>query len=117
MTVFTACEWYALTQRQGHSRQKGSLRMTFDPHNTATIPVGTPVVDYNGQQLGRVHEVHAHYILVGREDEHTDLDIPVHAITGFVSGVLHVSITANSATQVDEQETAHHLVEKEHPSH
>jgi hypothetical protein len=91
--------------------------VSFDPHNTAAIPVGTPVVDYNGQPLGTVHEVHAHYILVGREGEHQDLDVPVHAITGFVSGVLHVSITANSATPVNEQETAHHLVEDEHPSH
>lgn len=91
--------------------------MTFDPHNTSAILVGTPVVDYNGQPLGSVHEVQAHYILVGREGEHNDLNIPVHAITGFTSGVLHVSITADSAAEVDEQETAHHLIENEHPSH
>ena len=91
--------------------------MTFDPHNTATIPVGTPVAGYNGQSLGQVHEVHPHYILVGREGEHTDLNIPVHAITGFTDGVLRVSINADSASQVDEQETAHHLLDNEHPSH
>ncbi len=91
--------------------------MTFDPHNTAAIPIGTPVAGHNGQPLGAVHEVHAHYILVGREGEHTDLNVPVHAITGFVSGVLHVSITADSASQVDEQETAHRLIDDEHPAH
>jgi hypothetical protein len=91
--------------------------MTYDPHNTASIPVGTPVIGYNGQVLGEVHEVHPHYILVGREGEHEDLDIPVHAIVAFENGSLRVSVTRDSATAVDDVETAHHELDEGHPEH
>jgi hypothetical protein len=91
--------------------------MTDDPHGTANIPVGTPVIGYNGQSLGKVHEVHPHYILVGEEGQHADLDIPVHAITGFDGGTLRVSVTRESSTLVDDQETAHNLLDEDHPAH
>jgi len=91
--------------------------MTDDPHGTRNIPVGTPVIGYNGQRLGVVHEAHPHYILVGTEGEHADLDIPVHAITGFEGGTLRVSVTRESATEVDEQETAHTTIDEGHPAH
>lgn len=81
------------------------------------IPIGTRVLDYNGQPLGVVHEVHAHYLLVGQPGVHTDLDIPVHAITDFSNGVVRVSITKSSATEVDDQESAHNVIEGQHPSH
>ena len=38
-----------------------------DPHGVRTIPIGTPVVGFDGTLLGRVHEVHPHYLLVGQE--------------------------------------------------
>jgi len=62
--------------------------MTYDPHNTASIPVGTPVVALNGELLGTVREAHAHYLLVDQADEHDDLNVPVHAVIGLVGGKL-----------------------------
>jgi hypothetical protein len=90
--------------------------MTDDPHGTANIPIGAEVIGYNGQRLGTVHEVHPHYILVGEEGVHADLDIPVHAITGFDGGILRVSVTRESSTSVDDQETAHRDIDG-HPEH
>jgi hypothetical protein len=87
--------------------------MTNDPHNTMNIPVGAPVVGFDGKSLGQVREVHPHYILVGREGQHDDLDVPVHAITGFTGGTLHVSIMHSSATEVDDVETAHRMGDDE----
>ena len=85
--------------------------MTNDPHDITNIPVGTPVVGYNGELLGEVREAHPHYLLVGREGRHDDLDVPVHAIVGFSDGALRVSITESSATEVDDVETAHRMGE------
>lgn len=81
--------------------------MTFDPHNTRSIPVGTPVVALNGELLGTVREIHAHYLLVDQEGQHDDLDVPVHAIRGVVDGKLQVSINRLAATEVDHEETVH----------
>ena len=86
--------------------------MTDDPHGTHHIPVGTPVIGHDSTLLGQVREVHPHYLLVGREGQHTDLEVPVHAIVEFDSGVLRVSITRGSATSVDDVETAHRLNEE-----
>jgi hypothetical protein len=83
--------------------------MTDDPHGVRDIPVGTPVVGFNGAPLGNVREVHPHYLLVGREGEHTDLEVPVHAILGFSDGQLKVSVNQDSVTEVDDVETAHRL--------
>jgi hypothetical protein len=81
------------------------------------IGLGTPVIGFNGQPLGTVHEVHPHYLLVGTEGEHTDLEVPAQSIIAFRDGALHVHVTRESSSVVDEQETAHHLIEGEHPSH
>ena len=86
--------------------------MVSDPHGTRNIPIGTPVVGYNGASLGRVREVHTHYILVGEDGQHEDLDVPVHAIVGLEHGTLRVSITRASATPVDDVETAQRLLGK-----
>jgi hypothetical protein len=83
--------------------------MTDDPHGTRDIPLGTPVVGFNGTPLGQVREVHPHYLLVGREGEHADLEVPVHAILGFTQGQLQVSVNRESVTEVDDVETAHRL--------
>jgi hypothetical protein len=84
-----------------------------DPHNVQAIPVGTPVVGYDGVSLGNVREVYPHYLLVGQDGVHGDLDIPVHAIRGFTDGVLEVSVTQESATPVDDEESAHRSKESE----
>ncbi|MEJ7901238.1 MAG: hypothetical protein WKF63_05285 [Thermomicrobiales bacterium] len=90
--------------------------MTDDPHGVRTIPIGSPVVGYGGTVLGHVREVHPHYILVGEDGQHSDLDIPVHAIVGFEDGTLQVSVNRESTTQVDDVETAHRLNEAQRQS-
>jgi hypothetical protein len=91
--------------------------MTSDPHGTANIPVGMTVVGFNGEVLGQVHEVHPHYLLVGQEGQHNDLDVPVHSILGVEDGKLRVHVTRESSTPVDDVETAHTQVEGGHPEH
>jgi hypothetical protein len=66
-------------------------------------------VGFNGALLGIVREVHPHYLLVGEEGEHADLEVPVHAILGFSDGQLQVSVNRDSVTEVDDVETAHRL--------
>lgn len=83
--------------------------MTDDPHGTSDIPVGAPVRAFNGTLLGYVREVHPHYLLVGQDGEHADLEVPVHAIRGFADGELQVSVNRDSVTEVDDVETAHRL--------
>lgn len=86
--------------------------MSDDPHNTRSIPIGTPVVGFNGTLLGQVREVHPHYLLVGQEGQHTDLEVPVHAIQRFAEGILQVSVNRGAVTEVDDVETAHRLIEE-----
>ena len=86
--------------------------MTYDPHGTSAIPVGTQVRAYDGSLLGTVREVQPHYLRVGHEGEHEDLEVPVHAILGFEGGVLQVSVNRASVTEVDNVETAHRMGEE-----
>lgn len=81
--------------------------MVHDPHNTNSIPAGTPVIARNGERLGTVRESHPHYILVDQPDEHLDLDVPVHGIEGFTDGMLHLSLNREALTRVDHEETVH----------
>ncbi len=83
--------------------------MTDDPHGARDIPVGTHVLGFNGAELGYVREVHPHYILVGQEGKHADLEVPVHAILRFAGGQLQVSVNREAVTEVDDVETAHRL--------
>ena len=83
--------------------------MTDDPHGTRDIPAGAPVRAFDGTLLGHVREVHPHYLLVGQEGEHADLEVPVHGIRGFVDGQLQVSVNRESVTEVDDVETAHRM--------
>jgi hypothetical protein len=85
--------------------------MSDDPHGARDIPIGTPVIGFNGARLGQVREAHPHYIRVQREGEHEDLEVPVHAIQGVIDGTLHVSVNETAATAVDGVETAHRLNE------
>lgn len=83
-----------------------------DPHGTSHIPVGTPVIAFNGELLGTVREVFPHYLLVHQEGRHEDLEVPVHAIRGFEGGALRVSVNRGAVTAVDDEETAHRLEEE-----
>jgi hypothetical protein len=88
------------------------LKMTDDPHGARDIPVGTQVLGFNGAELGYVREVHPHYILVGQDGEHDDLEVQVQAILRFADGKLHVSVNRDSVTEVDDVETVHRLGEE-----
>ena len=81
--------------------------MTDDPHGARDIPIGMPVQGYNGTLLGYVREVHPHYLLIGQEGQHEDLEVPVHAILGVSEGQLQVSVNRESVTLVDNVETTH----------
>lgn len=81
--------------------------MAHDPHNTSSIPAGTPVVALNGETLGTVREVHDHYILIDQPDHHLDLDLPVHAIEGLAGGTLRITLNRSALTTVDHEETVH----------
>lgn len=81
--------------------------MIGDSSDAANIPIGTPVVAFNGEVLGTVREAHPHYLLVRQEGRDDDLDVPAHAIVGLADGKLRVSVNRWAATEVDDEETAH----------
>jgi hypothetical protein len=81
--------------------------MTDDPHGTHSIPLGMPVLAFNGERLGTVRDVHPHYLIVGQEGEHGELDVPVHAIAGIEGGSLRLRVNREALTAVDDNETAH----------
>jgi hypothetical protein len=83
--------------------------MTDDPRGVERIPVGMPVLGFDGSLLGEVREVQSHYLLVGREGDHTDLEVPVHAILGVTEGRLQVSVNREAATEVDDVEAARRM--------
>lgn len=85
--------------------------MSSDSRENRTVPIGTSVIGFNGEFLGVVREAYPHYLLVGREGEHDNLEVPVHSITGVVDGKLQVSVTRGAVTEVDDVETAHNLDE------
>jgi hypothetical protein len=86
--------------------------VSYDPHNTSEIPIGMPVRGYSGDLLGYVREVHSHYLLVGQEGKHDDLDVPVHSIKGVSIGDLHVSVYRVAVSEVDDVESAHRMGEE-----
>ena len=81
-----------------------------DPLDPTALAVGTPVIGSNGTALGTVREAHPHYLLVHHEGEHGDLDVPVHAILRIEDGKVYVSINRDSATPVDDDESAHRTI-------
>src|SRR5262245_30374094 len=94
-------------QSDWSSLAEGGKTPMSDPHITANITIGTPVIAYNGDHLGEVRDVHPHFILVHQEGEHGDFEVPVHAITSFEDGKLHVSVNRWSVNAVDDEETFH----------
>jgi hypothetical protein len=88
--------------------------VTEGPRGIQNIAVGTIVVASDGAILGRVHEVHRHVLLV-RPDEpggqHKELEVPIQAITEIVGDHLRVSVTRRALSTVDDDQTAHQLLE------
>ena len=69
-------------------------------------PIGAMVVALNGEALGRVEEVHPHFLLVEAEGEHGGLSVPVHAVARREDGRLHLSVNREALTPVDDEEAA-----------
>jgi hypothetical protein len=78
-----------------------------------TIPIGAQVIAANGEELGRVHTVHAHYLLVEQSSgpPATDLEVPVGAVTAVEGSrvVLRVNREALSEVPNEHQSAAHRL--------
>jgi len=70
-------------------------------------PEGTVVVALNGEQLGTVRTVYAHYLLVRQPNApHADLEVPPHAIASFDGGRLQLSINREALSVTDVEESA-----------
>lgn len=83
----------------------------FEKSNGESVPVGIEVIGYDGRRLGYVREAHRHYLLVGTESTHEDLEVPVQSIVGIENGKLRVHVTRSSSSPVDDEESAHRLDE------
>jgi hypothetical protein len=81
--------------------------MTDFVDDASVIPLGTPVVAFDGSLLGEVHDAHRHYLLVGRDGQHGELEVPTQAILGLVDGQLRVSVNRGAVSEVDNEETMH----------
>ena len=83
--------------------------MTEPKLNPSSLPLGMPVIALNGKMLGTVRECYPHYFLVDQPDQHDDLTIPAHAVFESADGVVRVSVNRESASEVDHEETVHHM--------
>lgn len=73
-----------------------------------TIPTGTPVIAADGHLLGRVIEVHPHYLIVAQEESsHEELEVPVHAIASFEGGRVRLAVNKSALTVVDDDAAFH----------
>jgi hypothetical protein len=83
----------------------------FEKVNEQQVPMGIEVIGFDGRPLGYVREAHPHYLLVGTDSPHEDLEVPVQSILGIEDGKLRVHVTRGSASPTDDEETAHRLDE------
>ena len=75
--------------------------------DVSTVPVGATVIARDGTILGRVREIHPHYLFVAAADSaHIDLELPLRAIARFEAGKLYLQVNRDSLTEVDDMETA-----------
>lgn len=85
-----------------------------DSADQTTIPVGASVVALDGSTLGKVREIHPHYILVGeQEDPHYDFDVPVRAIARVEDETVHLNVNRSALSEVDDSESAHRRLDQE----
>jgi hypothetical protein len=83
----------------------------FEKSNGEMVPAGIEVIGFDGRRLGYVREVHPHYLLVGTDSPHEDLEVPVQSVLGIENGKLRVHVTRESSSPVDDEESAHRLEE------
>lgn len=70
-------------------------------------PAGTVVVALDGQPLGTVRTVYAHFLLVDQgQTQHADLEVPPHAIARFENGTLYLTVNREALSGVDDEESA-----------
>ena len=84
---------------------------SYEKNNGEMVPAGIEVIGFDGHPLGYVREVHPHYLLVGTESPHEDVEVPVQSVLGIENGKLRVHVTRSSSTPVDDEESAHRLDE------
>lgn len=91
---------------------KEAETMSSESGTAPSMSIGDQVIGKDGRSLGRVREIYPHYILAEEPGEaHLDLEIQTHAISRIEAGVVHVSITRDSASPVDDAESAHRTLE------
>ncbi|HET9660380.1 MAG TPA: hypothetical protein VFP05_08610 [Thermomicrobiales bacterium] len=83
----------------------------FEKRNQDQIPLGIEVIGFDGTPLGYVREAHEHFLLVGTDSTHEDLEVPVQSVIGIADGKLRVHVTRGSSSPVDDEESAHRLDE------
>jgi hypothetical protein len=82
--------------------------MDFGPGQLAQVRPGAEVIGADGKTLGQVREIQPHFLLVGRAGHaHEDRQVPVRSILRIEGGVVHVHVTAESVTELDDEETVH----------
>lgn len=84
---------------------------SFEKRNADQIPLGIEVIGFDGSPLGYVREAHEHYLLVGTDSAHEDLEVPVQSVLGIEDGKLRVHVKRESSSPVDDEESAHRLDE------
>jgi len=78
-----------------------------DSTDQTTIPIGASVIALDGTTLGKVREIHPHYVLVGeQEDPHYDFDVPARAIARVEGNTVHLKVNRSALTEVDDTESA-----------
>ena len=87
--------------------------MTDDRRDASGIPIGTPVVAFDGSSLGQVHEAYPHFLLVRQDGQDEDLEVPANAILAFVDCRLQMSVNRGAVTEVDDQASAHRLLKEQ----
>jgi hypothetical protein len=80
-----------------------------DEHvSSLAIPTGTPVIAADGHLLGRVIDVHPHYLIVAQEEvPHEEFEVPARAIASFEDGRVRLAVNKSALTVVDDDATFH----------
>jgi hypothetical protein len=84
---------------------------SFEKRNDGQVQLGMEVVGFDGTPLGYVREAHEHFLLVGTDSTHEDLEVPIQSVLGIEDGKLRVHGTRSSSSPVDDEESAHRLDE------
>lgn len=75
--------------------------------DVSTVPVGATVIAQDGTILGRVREIHPHYLFVAEGNSpHFDLEVPARAIARFEAGKLYLRVNREVLNEVDDMESA-----------